>query len=500
MTRSLLSTGNWNDVPLSVVGISPEGPPSLGGNGQGYSDTTGRVNIAPPVADPRTAVIVIFGQSYAGNMPDTDPDAIASRYAPHGNVTQLDPFNGQFYNATDPLLGTSGDGGSMWSRMADGLISSGAYDKVVLVPIAVGGSSINRWVPGGDLFHKMEETFRELQNYNLPATQIIWEQGIADAGTMSPQLYENKLASIFDTIRDHGVTAPIYSAINSVPFGANSTPTAASQAFAAGQTAIATASTLGDNIPGINLGVNFDKLPGSDYSVDGHFTTAGLDDAAKQWVTLLTHSATQIVSSIDLNNDGVNDLLVHSNTGDLQVYNVDINGDVSNNVPTDLGAVGNDWQVLAFGDFSGNANETDMLMRQDGTGAVQYYDIANNHIANAGNFGGIGTDWKLIGVGDFSSNPNETDMLMRDQSTNNVTVYDIINNQVQGAIGFGAIGQNLQPIGFGNIGGHVNETDMVMQNTDSGVYQVYEIQNNHVMLSGATGDISHYNLQPFSGV
>ena len=28
-----------------------------------------------------------------------------------------------------------------------------------------------------------------------------------------------------------------------------------------------------------------------------------------------------------------------------------------------MGQVGLEWQVLGFGDFSGNANETDMLMQ-----------------------------------------------------------------------------------------------------------------------------------------
>lgn len=39
---------------------------------------------------------------------------------------------------------------------------------------------------------------------------------------------------------------------------------------------------------------------------------------------------------------------------------------------------------LGFGDCSGRANETDMLMRNSNTGAFEVYDISNNTIASTG--------------------------------------------------------------------------------------------------------------------
>ncbi len=61
--------------------------------------------------------------------------------------------------------------------------------------------------------------------------------------------------------------------------------------------------------------------------------------------------------------------------------------DISNDTITFAGPmdqVGLKWQVSGFGDFSGRANETDMLMRNSNTGAFEVYDISNNTITSTG--------------------------------------------------------------------------------------------------------------------
>ena len=40
-----------------------------------------------------------------------------------------------------------------------------------------------------------------------------------------------------------------------------------------------------------------------------------------------------------------------------------------------MGQVGLHWTVAGFADFSGNANETDMLLRNSASGAFELYDI-----------------------------------------------------------------------------------------------------------------------------
>ena len=56
------------------------------------------------------------------------------------------------------------------------------------------------------------------------------------------------------------------------------------------------------------------------------------------------------------------------------------------------------WSPSGFGDFSGNANEADMLMRNSNTGVFELYDISNNTIAGTVPMGQVGLEWSISGV------------------------------------------------------------------------------------------------------
>ncbi len=58
--------------------------------------------------------------------------------------------------------------------------------------------------------------------------------------------------------------------------------------------------------------------------------------------------------------------------------------------------------MVRFGDFSGNANESDMLMRNKNTGAFEVYDITNNQLTHAAPMGQVGLEWQNAGI---ASNP-----------------------------------------------------------------------------------------------
>ena len=63
--------------------------------------------------------------------------------------------------------------------------------------------------------------------------------------------------------------------------------------------------------------------------------------------------------------------------------------------------------VAGFGDFSGNAGETDMLMRKNNSGAFELYDISNGGITFAVWMGQVGLEWSIAGFGDFSTRPTK---------------------------------------------------------------------------------------------
>ena len=81
--------------------------------------------------------------------------------------------------------------------------------------------------------------------------------------------------------------------------------------------------------------------------------------------------------------------------------------DISNNSITfaaSMGQVGLEWAIASFGDFSGNPNETDMLLRNSNSGMFEVYDIGNNTITSAGLMGQVGLEWQVGGVVTVSSN------------------------------------------------------------------------------------------------
>src|SRR5262249_56908425 len=95
-----------------------------------------------------------------------------------------------------------------------------------------------------------------------------------------------------------------------------------------------------------------------------------------------------------------------------------------------LACFGTRRSFALFGNFGSNPGETDMLLRNIGTGAFQVYDISNNMVTSTANLGAVGLNWQVAGFGNFSSNPSETDMLLRNTGTGPFPAYDISNNNV----------------------------------------------------------------------
>jgi hypothetical protein len=205
-------------------------------------------------------------------------------------------------------------------------------------------------------------------------------------------------------------------------------------------------------------------------------------------------------------NPGETDMLMQAtsgpNAGDFEIY------DISNNAITSaagpIGPVGLEWQVAGFGDFSGNPGESDMIMRATtgpDAGAFEVYDISNNQITSVTSLAvtypiGTATQWAVAGFGDFSGNPNETDMLMRATSGPDVgsfELYDISNNTITASTPMGAVGLEWTVAGFGDFSGNPGETDMLLRATsgpDAGDFEFYDISHNQITgygLMGQTG-------------
>lgn len=147
----------------------------------------------------KTAVILVIGQSNAANHAEY-------KNTPENEV--INYFNGRCYKAASPLLGATGDEGEFLTLMGDMLIESGKFERVVLVPAAVGASSISRWQDGGDLNEMVQDTIR---NTRYRITHIVWHQGERDFKNLtSRKVYADSFRSLLSTLPD----VPIYTSIS----------------------------------------------------------------------------------------------------------------------------------------------------------------------------------------------------------------------------------------------------------------------------------------------
>ena len=129
---------------LAALGLLALRPVARGPQVDGHGRLTfypGKTAVPCPTQDPRTAVVFVAGQSNAANYGEKrQTTAFGDRVVAF--------FDGACALAASPLLGADFNEGESLTPMADALIRSGRFDRVVLAPVAVGGTEIARWVDG----------------------------------------------------------------------------------------------------------------------------------------------------------------------------------------------------------------------------------------------------------------------------------------------------------------------------------------------------------------
>jgi lysophospholipase L1-like esterase len=217
-------------------------------------------------------VAMILGQSNAGNSGQ-------GTYVSSRDV--LNYYGKALYRCEDPMLGATGGSGSIWCRLGDRLVSEGLYEKVIFVPLAIGGSSSEAWAPGGDCHGRIEKAVAELRGINLAVTHVLWIQGEADcASGATPERYRRNVESMTESLRGMGIWAPVFIAV--ATYQRHMTCPAIQRAQ----------SELANSKTGIHEGPNLDSLIGAVYRYDGtHLTAEGLEAAAAMWVRVFRSHA-----------------------------------------------------------------------------------------------------------------------------------------------------------------------------------------------------------------
>lgn len=115
----------------------------------GYRITSGRSARSATInAGIRNLVLLTAGQSLICNVGPT-------LYTPTNAsvIDNLNVYDGQIYDCAGPLLGTSYTPtqvpplgpGNVPLRVADTLITNGKFDRVIMVPLAIGNTNISSW-------------------------------------------------------------------------------------------------------------------------------------------------------------------------------------------------------------------------------------------------------------------------------------------------------------------------------------------------------------------
>jgi len=230
----------------------------------------GKTEIACPRQDHMTAVLLVMGQSNAANYQ-------GQRYqSPDDRVVNF--AEGHCYRAASPLLGADGQLGESWTLLGTKLVQSGLYRTVILIPLAVGGSSAHRWAAGGDLNATMVAVIQTAKaRYTI--TAVLWDQGATDFALRTPEgQYRSDLKSVIDTIRAHGVSAPFFitrCSVGGEDWSENNPIARAQASLADSQRAIFDGPNTDHDV------TPFDRYDGS------HFSASGQEKYTNAWIPLL---------------------------------------------------------------------------------------------------------------------------------------------------------------------------------------------------------------------
>lgn len=175
-----------------------------------------------------------------------------------GRKTTLEPKNrGPFSSweeaAVDALVLKG------WHRITDWyLIDRGLYDRVITVPMAIGGTWAVEWKNTAIkpwLGLRIKNVACMVQSYGLAPTHVVWMQGESDTSSANTQaLYTAQLQAVIDNIRGAGITAPILVNVESWLNGATYAPVRNAQMSVAGTNGV----IQGANIDSLNNSYRYD--------------------------------------------------------------------------------------------------------------------------------------------------------------------------------------------------------------------------------------------------
>lgn len=221
------------------------------------------------IAAQNPMVILALGQSNAANHGELSN-------APQTPVTLI--ADGKCIMAADPLPGSTGNGGSIWSRLPHNLLAPGLQRPLVLSVMGVDATSIADWTSDKSLMQKrLTAHIKSMNAFSLSPHVVLWQQGEADARLgISGEAYGASLGKLANILTDAGSDAPILLALSTV-----------CRSLPSGDIRTAITSMAAQNSR-FKVGPDTDTLNDARSRFDGcHFSAMGLDHAARLWANEL---------------------------------------------------------------------------------------------------------------------------------------------------------------------------------------------------------------------
>lgn len=248
--------------------------------GVGYSNTTGRTTASSTITGgEKTGLIFAAGQSRITNQPTT------TAYTPTNDtkVHQINIYDGLVYKMKDPVLGAGGSEGSYLSKLGDSLINNGVFQRVIFVPIGIGGTATTQWITG-DLRYRILVAGRRARALGYAASNadlykaIIWENGQTDvANGVTSAAYQANIITIQGLFAETGFAVPFFIAQSTMNNNVTDSTIRAAQAALVNNGALRYAGPDLDTLTG-----------GTNLQGDGtHFNDTGNTSAATLWKTAL---------------------------------------------------------------------------------------------------------------------------------------------------------------------------------------------------------------------
>lgn len=268
-------------LPTQAVEYDPMSKDSYRIDGIGrVLEVSGRKPVRCLPQSEKTAVILVIGQSNTGNYAE-------ARFTSAHPARAINFFKGNCYPVSSPLLGTDGLAGESWSLFADKALDAGLFDRIVLITAGIGGTEIARWRAGGDLNRMLMDVI-QAANGKYRITHVFWHQGESDlfANTATDD-YVKSFGSLVSSLRNAGVTAPIFPAVASKCGGAPHLET-----WGEDDSIVAAQRKLPDASKGIYAGPDTNSgIPPEDRYDKCHFAKSGQEKFADAWVNVLKNFA-----------------------------------------------------------------------------------------------------------------------------------------------------------------------------------------------------------------